>query len=457
MNDENMNKPTEDTGATWWNEMLTRRDANKRIAQVGALAALLASAGVAGCGDSDDDGEIEQKDALDVQKSMGWNAGADDKQLKFSSPSGTDSQSSLNWSTFLDPAVLMQAYQPKNSQWQPYVVPTLAQSLSQQSLKSAMQPFHSSSMDEAYSRGLGMKEILAKTENPQNVIVVADLPGPEAVAYAAALADVADVVTTFDNWPHPTGVVPTHETLGAMLYYAGEVQKKSAERPANAPAVLVLDSNRLTPYSDDSDRFDNRYVAKIPTAENLQAMKVASVLYAVPSDNRNEELDDINEDFVAYKEKGINVAMMPLTNFQPPSAAVRDSLNQALTSTNGSTVHHTTYYYGGHPMYSPWFFSYYPIYTPVYGYSTVRGTAPGTIRRTSYTPAPRKTMFSSRTVGSGKSGIGKQRPTGFGRVSTRTSSSGRTYVGSHSSVRSSGSRSGRSGSFGRSGSRGYSG
>jgi hypothetical protein len=239
-----------------------------------------------------------------------------------------------------------------------------------------------------------------------------------------------------------------------MLYYADEVKQKAAQRPDSAPAVLILDSNRLTPYSDDSDKFDNRYLAKIPTVENLQSLKVTSVLYAVPDDKRTAELDDINEDFVAYKEKGINVAMMPLTNFQPPSAAVQDSLAQA-RATNGSTggVYHSTYYYGGHPMYSPWFYSYYPIYTPIHTYSSFRGSAPSTIRNVNYTPAPRPTMFSSRTVGSGRTGVGKTRPTGFGRVSTRTSSSGRTYVGSRSSVRSSG----RSGSFGRSGSRGFSG
>jgi hypothetical protein len=451
-----MKQTPPDTGATWWREMLNRREANKRIAQIGATAALLATAGITtvGCGDDDDDGEIQEQDALETQKSMGWNAGATEQHLKFSSPSGTDSQNGLNWSGYLDPSALIQAYQPKNVAWKPYVVPTLIQSLSQKTLKSEMQPFYSKSMGEAYSRGLGMKEILANTKDPGKVMVVADLPGPEAVAYGAALADVADVVVTFDNWPHPNGVVPTHETLGAMLYYADEVKQKAAKRPDTAPAVLILDSNRLTPYNDDSEKFDNRYLAKIPTVENLQSLKVTSVLYAVPDDKRNAELDDINEDFVAYKEKGINVAMMPLTNFQPPSAAVQDSLAQARTTTNGTGgVYHSTYYYGGHPMYSPWFYSYYPIYTPIHAYSSFRGSAPSSIRSVNYTPSPRPTMFSSRTVGTGRSGVGKQRPTGFGRVSTRTSSSGRTYVGSRSSVRSSG----RSGSFGRSGSRGFSG
>jgi hypothetical protein len=447
-----MKQTSPDTGASWWREMLNRREANKRIAKLGATAALLATAGitVVGCGDDEEDGEIVEKDALETQKSMGWNAGATEQQLKFRSPSGTDSQKGLNWSSYLEPSALMQAYQPKNSSWQPYVVPTLVQSLSQPTLRSQMQPFYSNSMGEAYSRGLGMKEILTGTKDPGKVIVVTDLPGPEAVAFGAALADVADVILTFDNWPHPNGVVPSHETLGALLYYADEVKEKGAKRTDKAPAVVILDSNRLAAYSDDSDKFDNRYVAKIPTAENLQSLKVNSVLYAVPDDKQNAELDDINEDFVTYKEKGINVAMMPLTNFQPPTAAVQDSLAKARTNTNRTGgAYHSTYYYGGHPMYSPWFFAAYPMFISSYAYGGLRGSGPSSIRNVNYTPTSRPTVFSSRTVGTGRSGVGKQRPTGFGRVSTRTSSSGRTYVGSRSSVGSSG----RSGSFGRSGSR----
>ena len=41
-----------------------------------------------------------------------------------------------------------------------------------------------------------------------DVALVLDLPGPEAVAVAAALAPCFDPVFVFDNWPHPLGVVP---------------------------------------------------------------------------------------------------------------------------------------------------------------------------------------------------------------------------------------------------------
>jgi hypothetical protein len=310
-----------------------------------------------------------------------------------------------------------------------------------------MQPVSSRAMNDAYSRGLGMRDILQKSKSPGNIMIVADLAGPEAVAYGAALADVADPIITFDNWPHPLGVVPSHQTLGAMLYYAGEVAKKRDARPDNAPAIFLLDSNRLAPYSDDSDRFDNRYIAKLPTADNLKTLEVTSIMYAVPDERRTAELDDINEDFVAYKDKGINVAMMPLTNFQEPTAEVRDSLARAGAISQNGYGNHSVYYYGGSPMFTPWFFAYHPFFYP--GYSTTFRTRipEPTIHNPNYAPVRRPTIFSSRTVGNKSTGIGKTRPSGFGRVSVRTSSDGHVTVGSRSSVRSAG----RSGSFGRSG------
>ena len=459
MNNDNTKETTGETGEgagsgangpLWWRQMLSRREANKRIAQIGIAAVVVSTVGVAGCGGGDDeeDAAIEDHDAIELQKKDGWNVGSDAK-LALADRSTSDSKSSLDWSGYTDPTKLLKAYNPKAAQWQPYVVPTLVQSLQQASLKGQLAPVHSASMEEAYARGLGMKELLKSSKNAPGTLLVVDLPGPESVAYGAALADVADVILGFDNWPHPLGVVPSQQTLGALLYYAQEVEEKAAQRPAEAPAVLLLDSRRLSAYSDDSDQFDNRYVAKLPPADKLTAMKVTTVMYAVPDETKNAESDDINEDFVAFQQKGINVAMIPLTNFKPSSDPSADSTGRNVASNSGSTTVHRTYYYGGGMGMSPWFFAMYPMMMPMHSYSRPMGSPP--VSRPNYTPAPRPTMFSSRTVGGRASGVGKAKPTGFGRVSTRTTSSGVRSVGSRTSLsRSSSGSSGRSGSFGRS-------
>jgi hypothetical protein len=393
------------TGAPWWHQMLTRRQANKELAKIGAITVLLSSAGItAGC---QEDEEV-QRDTLELQQREGWNVGSTDKSLVFPDKSSTDSKGSLDWAVYLEPSRLLKAYQPVNASLQPYVVPTLVQSLSQTSLKSQISPIFSNKMREAYSRGLGMREILLKSKDIGNIMIISDIPGPESIAYAAALSDVAEPIITFDNWPHPLGIVKSHLTLGALLYYAKEVEQNIEKRKTSAPAAIVLDNTRLAPYTDEDNQFDNRYMAKLPTAENLSTLKITNILYAVPTDNQTAEVAD----------------------------ASKTSITPGMPTTGATNV----YYYGGHDSFLPYFFLWYALtprtYIPAYTYNRL---PPAPMRKPTYAPIRRPTMFSSSKVG-GTRGIGKTKPSGFGRVSTRVGSNGRT----------SGIRAGRSGSFGRS-------
>lgn len=445
----------EEARSNWWEESLNRRQAGRRIVAIGAGAALLSTVGIslAGCDDADAEFDAEEaaenaRAAIDVQKESGWNVGADKATLKFRNASATDSRQSLDgWKEYTDPAKLRDAWAPVDSADEKFVSAELINSLGQPSLQTSIQPVHSASMDEAYSRGLGMRALLESNEEPSKTAVVVDLPGPEAVAYGAALADYANLVLTLDNWPHPQGVVPSHETLGAMLYYAEEVAEKKADVPDDAPTIFIMDSNRLVEYRDAGDQFDNRYMATMPTAENLKANGIETIIYATPDDTRQTELDDLNDDFVAYRESGVNVTMMPLTDFRPASAELIAEHGEVEQSNSS----HRTYYYGGHPFFLPFFFaSYYPMGMGR-RYNVTGKTPPRGITKPRYTPTKRPTMFSSTTTG-GRSGVGRQKASGFGRVSTRTVN-GRTTWGSGTGRSSSPGRSssGRSGSYGRSG------
>ena len=190
--------------------------------------------------------------------------------------------------------------------------------------------------------------------------------------------------------------------------------------------MFVLDANRLAPYTDDPDRFDNRYLARLPSAQALRDAGYRCVLYVRPwgyTPDQLRELDDLNDDFVAYRDAGIDVRVVATDSFQLDVAAPATASH--LYAWGGSHHTHVTFWHS-------------------YGWSTI-GPPPGAVVRgsmgASYRPLVRPTIFSSRTVG-GLSGIGKQRPSGFGVVSVRQSaSSGRiTSVGSS-----------RSGSFGRHG------
>jgi hypothetical protein len=423
----------------WFTNHISRRSLGKGL----AWSAVLAMAGVtvyqlAGSGDQEVD-----SDSLDLQKKEGWNVGSTDKFLSFEGSSVTDSRGRNL--TGYDPNYLISVYQPRDPRWQPFFVPTLIQSLSQQSLSGQMRPVFNAQMRETYQRAEALRNLISQTPNPSQTLIISELPGPQSIALGAAMADTAQLVPAFDNWPHPLGVVRSHETLGAMAYYAGEIDEKRSKLKENPPAILLLDSNRLTAYTDQDTQFDNRYQAKLPPADQLKQRGVQQVIYLVKDESQKDELDDINEDLVEWQKQGINVRMLRLSEFKP----VDEPTQATVAGTTGTTTTvQRHYYYGGSPWASWWFYNHYGygyprevvVYRDGRSYPVPRPTTGQTYAPPTYRPQSRPTVFSNSRVG-GASGVGRTRPSGFGRTSVRMSSDGRVT----------GTRSGRSGSYGRSG------
>jgi len=102
----------------------------------------------------------------------------------------------------------------------------------------------------AYSRGHSLLSLFARRGLPLDAAIIIDAPGPEAVAAGAALAEWFEPVFIFDNWPHARGVVPSHLTLAATLYFAPLLVDLKSTRPVPRPPVFILDSNRLAAYID---------------------------------------------------------------------------------------------------------------------------------------------------------------------------------------------------------------
>jgi hypothetical protein len=432
----------------WFTDHISRRKLGKGL----AWGAVLAMAGVTVyqlAGDSDSE---VSADSLDLQKKEGWNVGSTDKPLAFERAIPTDSRGNFILGGY-DQNYLISVYQPRDSRWQPFFVPTLIQSLSQQSLKGQMRLVFSPQMRETYDRAEAFRNLISQSPNPDQTLIISDLPGSESIALGAAMADTAQLVPVFDNWPHPLGVVHAHETLGAMDYYAKEIEDKRSKLKENAPTILLLDSTRLTPYTDQDTQFDNRYLAKLPPADQLKQRGVQQVIYLVKDETQKDELDDINDDLVEWQKQGINVRMLRLSEFKPVDEPVQASV-PGTTNLAGTTTPTTTttvqrhYYYGGSPWASWWFYNHYGysyprevvIYREGRSFPVPRPTSQQTYNPPAYRPVSRPTIFSASRVG-GASGVGKTRPSGFGRTSVRMSSDGHVT----------GTRTGRSGSYGRSG------
>lgn len=383
-------------GARWWQESLSVADPVARRQAIQAI--LIATAAIAGLAailtlvaSSDDDTKTATRDSLEMQREYGWSFGATSESLVF------DGESLMPF----DRAALDKMpsdLEPAQIRLRPYATPTLFQSpvalprklpegdpATVVVLRDALKPIYSQAMEMAYQRGKSLASLFEGA--PRDRAVIVDLTGPESVAFMAGMADTLDPVFTFENWPHPRGVVRAHLTLAAAAFYQPLFAKKLHARKTPAVAAFVLDRQRLAPYTDDASQFDNRYVAKLPTASGLRDLGVKRVLYVVPADTDTHELDDLNDDFVAFAGAGLDVKMVAATDFTPdPAQSATDA----------------PYYYGGDANTHFAFYKLYPWNDPPKPYKRVpTGVSSGS----SYTPRPRKTVFS-----------GVARPAGFGMV-----------------------------------------
>ncbi|HXX66759.1 MAG TPA: glutathionylspermidine synthase family protein [Polyangiaceae bacterium] len=148
-------------------------------------------------------------------------------------------------------------------------------------------------------------------------LVVCDLPGPESVAFGAAMAADAEVIVQIENLSHSREVVPLRETLAALAHFAPVV--RAAKGPPSRPGpvasgvmrdgVIVLERRRLSIPRAPNTEFDNRHWAYPPSVAALQARDVRRIVYVHPP-GEAEELDDLNEDFVQYELHDIPVLFL---------------------------------------------------------------------------------------------------------------------------------------------------
>jgi hypothetical protein len=423
--------------ARWWHEDMQasvsggwdfdRRKALKGLFVLGGIAvgAVVISKAVQAL-----NGREVSMDALELQMREGWSVGASDRQFTIPYASFTDSQGDRTWTAHF--STLADELAP-GARLEPFYVPTLFNVLKNPrgaGVMARLQPMHTASMEAAQMAAEALATLFTSDEDWKSTALILDISGPESVAAAAGVARVFAPVFLFDNWPHPLGVVPSHEILAASLFHRPDFVMARENRDPDAGPAFVLDNRRLDPYRDGSDRFDNRYVARMPSAEALANLGVRRVMLVTQVPVAHEE-DDLNDDMVALAKQNIPVKMIALSDFSPASPEVLSSQNLPPTT--------RTYYYGGHPGGFIWFHSSYGGYT---SRTLVNRTLPARPLRpvsggAGFAPVSRPTMFSSRTVG-GLGGVGKQKPSGFGRVSYRAGSNGSFRSGSFGRTRSGG-------------------
>lgn len=330
-------------GAQWWQDSVVyqvpRRTALKGLLALGGVLAAAAAIGtcvshVAKAIPSnptptgpDPAVKFEARSALAMQKQYGWDFGAEDEALVFDGQSTKpfDRSALAHMPADLTPS------EPRD---QAFFVPTLFQSPAARPtapntgsepfkpLDAALVPVSTAGMDVCFQQGQALAALFTanrKAHPLANIAVIVDLPGPDAVAFAAGAASVFDPVFLFDNSPHPRGVVPAHRTLGAAAYYQPLFLKEKAARAKGATPVFVLDRARLTSYTDEASQFDNRHVAKLPPALWLTNAGIKDLVYVGPNamSRASFESDDVVDAFLAYASAKIALHVMPPSAFLP--------------------------------------------------------------------------------------------------------------------------------------------
>jgi len=340
--------------ASWWRRSLRPHPLARLL---GGLSGPLvwtgagATLGASGCAEIWTESEPDRAlAALENQQADGWSVGDEGQPLAFPGAQPSDITGRDGWRDAL--TTLAARLSPAQAAWQPYYAPALFQSLEaprSADLRAVIRPVFTAEMAVASRRGQALLSVfIDKGVCRNDVALVLDVPGPEAVALAAALAPCFEPVFVFDNWPHPNGVVPAHLTLGATLYFLPELERARAGRAPSAPPMFVLDRQRLLPYDDDSEQFDNRYFAGLPSREALQAAGIRHLLY-VTRDEATLDADDLNGDLVALDEGGLDVKLLALSDFSErplPGWLDAPDPNCAPAPLAGSGPH---YYFGGSP------------------------------------------------------------------------------------------------------------
>lgn len=395
-------------GAKWWQEGLATHDPVARRAALVAIAVMGVGilgvggllAAVASSGPSEPDTTTTLFGALDMQRKYGWSFGASGEPLTFDGQSQQPFDKSATDRMVTD-------FSPAQARLKRFSSPTLFQSPAAMPtsvpegdptqaapLRDALRPIFTPAMDRAYRSGKALASLFDGV-HPETTIVV-DLPGPEAIAFAAGLAGTFDPCFAFENWPHPRGVVQSHLALAAAAYYQPLFARTMASRKQPGPAVLVLDRGRLSSYTDDASQFDNRYAAKLPTAAALKELGAKRVLYVVPTGSEVVELDDLNEQLAAYVAGGLDVKAIAVTDFGP------DTRPPAPGSTpKPASPDDPIYYYGSSAATHQSFWPLYRWGPAPRDQIVASNVSTGLI----YTPRTRSTAFSSAAV-----------PTGFGLV-----------------------------------------
>jgi hypothetical protein len=212
---------------------------------------------------------------------------------------GTDAEGGDGWRRFLEPKSLFDVWGPTvGSPWEYYhTVPLFAAMEASSSailIRGDVAPLPSEYVRavEEDSRILSDSTVGEKWGEgwlTERMMIILDLPGVMSVAAAVRFVRSGfQPVCTFDNWPHPEGVLKPQLVLAQLLRYATTMESVRVGVSESAPPVLVTDSLRLGKRMPGVGDFDNRYYLDdsiLPSIEVLNKNGIKGIVCLLKTDS----------------------------------------------------------------------------------------------------------------------------------------------------------------------------
>jgi hypothetical protein len=330
-------------GAQWWQQSVSAATSRRNVLRVVVGSTIAISAcGIAPAlpeivndifGDKRDwsagDEQERTENALVMQRRFGWSVGAQAKPLPLeravdiSLAGQTAQQAALNNLALRPPEAWLLRYYSAALVDVPTATPVEtppAEVGEAEPFKTAFKPLAADAFAAVFCRGQALARLFAQSGGKFAAII--DLPGPDSIAFAAGMASLCSPVLVMNNWPHPLGVVPTHDCVAALAIFAAYFREAAAARQVSVAAAWVLDRNRLRPLLTPESSFDNRYQVTLPTASALLAQQITDVFYICSAETDAPSMD-IAPELAQLQAQGVHVHLVPL---------------QALASTQGMPI-----------------------------------------------------------------------------------------------------------------------
>lgn len=250
-------------------------------------------------------------------------------------PAAGDGQGSQLWRRFTRPEKLYDVWGPHpESQWIPFhAIPIFAalDRFPREKIGPAQPrtPAPANGVQAASHARLALPEHASdNAPAPQwltpGVLTIVDLPGAASVEAAAWLVTSGGCqpVCTFNNWPHPEGLLRPEFILGELLRWATTISETRERLTPSSPPVWICDSERLGQRSGRPGEFDNRYYieeAALPGPGLMKSAGINRIVY-LTHDPAQAPVIDLDGFFFDSESAGIPVQ---IANVMEPGLPLR--------------------------------------------------------------------------------------------------------------------------------------